>query len=155
MVNDLLPRIDQRMEPEPASHVANHHSLNQARKPMLACARIVATGLAIGIGTAFAQSADIDQTIGAAPPAIQVELSPPQRTAILNAVEAEKRSIQPPADLRPSIGAQVPPSMELHMLPDQALAAAPNAKGFKYTVVQKQVVLVDPTTLRVVDVIDR
>ena len=44
--------------------------------------------------------------------------------------------------------------MELYILPDNALMAAPAAKGFKYTVVQKQVVLVDPINMRVVDVID-
>jgi hypothetical protein len=38
-------------------------------------------------------------------------------------------------------------------LPDAALAAVPDAKIVKYTTVQNQIVLVDPTTMRVVDVI--
>jgi hypothetical protein len=53
------------------------------------------------------------------------------------------------------VGAQVPPSTELSVLPNEALAHAPNAKNLRYTVVQNQVVLVDPTTLRVVEIIDR
>ena len=52
-----------------------------------------------------------------------------------------------------AIGAQVPPVTELYFLPDNALATAPEAKGVKYTAAQNRVVLVDPTTMRVVDVI--
>jgi hypothetical protein len=52
-----------------------------------------------------------------------------------------------------AVGAPVPPSIELYMLPDVALAEIPVAKLVKYTTVQNQVVLVDPTTMRVVDVI--
>jgi hypothetical protein len=39
------------------------------------------------------------------------------------------------------------------MLPDDVLAANPAAKFYKYTMVQDQVVLVDPTHMRVIDVI--
>jgi Protein of unknown function (DUF1236) len=51
------------------------------------------------------------------------------------------------------VGAEVPPATELYFLPDDALASAPEAKGIKYTVAQNRVVLVDPTRMRVVDVI--
>jgi hypothetical protein len=51
----------------------------------------------------------------------------------------------------PNAGAQVPPATELYFLPDRALATAP--KATKYTVAQNRVVLVDPTTMRVVEVI--
>ena len=47
----------------------------------------------------------------------------------------------------------VPPSIELYLLPDNALAEVPEAKAVKYTVVQNQVVLVDPTTMRIIDVL--
>ncbi len=47
----------------------------------------------------------------------------------------------------------VPPSIELYMLPDNALAEVPEAKSVKYTVLQNQVVLVDPTNMRIVDVL--
>ena len=46
-----------------------------------------------------------------------------------------------------------PPVIELYILPESALVTAPEAKGVKYTMVQNQIVLVDPTTMRVVDVI--
>jgi hypothetical protein len=41
----------------------------------------------------------------------------------------------------------------LHTLPDDMLAANPAAAFYAYTVVQNQVVLVDPTKMRVIDVI--
>jgi hypothetical protein len=82
-----------------------------------------------------------------------MELSPAQRQAILDAVRQENKNIRAPAELKASVGADVPPSMELYALPDRALMEAPAAKGFRYTVVQKRVVLVDPTQMRVVDVI--
>jgi hypothetical protein len=52
-----------------------------------------------------------------------------------------------------SVGAQVPPSIELYYLPPAALSQAPEARALRYTTVQNQVVLVDPTNMRIVDVI--
>jgi hypothetical protein len=51
------------------------------------------------------------------------------------------------------VGADVPPMIELYTLPDDATAAAPAAKLFKYTMVDEKVVVVDPTKMRIVDVI--
>jgi hypothetical protein len=39
------------------------------------------------------------------------------------------------------------------MLPDSVLAQLPETKAVKYTTVQNQIVLVDPLTMRVVEVI--
>jgi len=47
----------------------------------------------------------------------------------------------------------VPPSIELNYLPVAALSQAPEAQALKYTMVQNQVVLVDPMTMRIVEVI--
>ena len=41
------------------------------------------------------------------------------------------------------------------MLPDGVLAEVPAAKSVKYTVVDNQLILVDPTTMRVVDIIQK
>ena len=51
------------------------------------------------------------------------------------------------------VGADVPPMIELYTLPDDATAAAPAAKLYKYTMVDDKVVVVDPTKMRIVDVI--
>jgi hypothetical protein len=52
------------------------------------------------------------------------------------------------------VGADVPPIIELHALPDHVLASNPETKLYKFTKVDDQVVLVDPTNMRVIAVID-
>ncbi len=51
------------------------------------------------------------------------------------------------------VGADVPPMIELYTLPDDTLARIPAIKPYEYTMVQNKVVLVDPTRMRVIDVI--
>jgi hypothetical protein len=53
----------------------------------------------------------------------------------------------------PVVGAEVPPMLELHTLPDKVLAENHDAGFYSYTVENDKVVLVDPTRMRVVDVI--
>jgi hypothetical protein len=104
--------------------------------------------------------------IGAAPPTIQDgtigrgEINPPQwrltdtqRGAIAAAVRHDKRAAEPSISFVPSVGAPVPPAIELYMLPDKILAEVPATRSVKYTVMKNQLVLVDPTTMRVVDII--
>ena len=79
-------------------------------------------------------------------------LTPAQRTAIYNEVSKDKSKVAP-KDFSPVIGADVPPMIELYMLPEDAVAGVPAAKLYKYTMVEGKVVLVDPTKMRVVDVI--
>ena len=76
-------------------------------------------------------------------------------TAILDAVRQDKskpnanRSVDSPV----SVGVQLPPAIALKILPETALAQAPAAKTLQYTMIENQVVLVDPTNMRVVDII--
>jgi hypothetical protein len=79
-------------------------------------------------------------------------LTPAQRTAIYAAVSKDKSKTSP-KDFSPTIGTAVPPMIELYTLPDDAIADAPGAKDYKYTMVENKVVVVDPTKMRVVDVI--
>jgi hypothetical protein len=79
-------------------------------------------------------------------------LTSAQRTAIYEQVSKDKSKVAP-KDFSPVIGADVPPMIELYMLPDEAVAGVPAAKLYKYTMVEGKVVLVDPTKMRVVDVI--
>jgi hypothetical protein len=79
-------------------------------------------------------------------------LSPAQRTAIYDQVSKDRSKVAP-KDFSPVIGADVPPMIELYMLPDDAVAGVPAAKLYKYTMVENKVVLVDPTKMRIVDVI--
>jgi hypothetical protein len=79
-------------------------------------------------------------------------LSPAQRNAIYAEVSKDK-SKRSPKDFSPVVGADVPPMIELYTLPDDALADVPAAKLYKYTMVENRVVVVDPTKMRVIDVI--
>jgi len=90
---------------------------------------------------------------GTVAPAAQLQLTPEQKVAIFNAVQQSNSKVNATAQVPTTVGGQVPPSLELYILPDRALAIAPEAKGMKYTMVQNQLVLVDPTTMLVVAVI--
>jgi Protein of unknown function (DUF1236) len=48
----------------------------------------------------------------------------------------------------------VPPMIDLYTLPDDLLANNPATQLYKFTEVDDQVVLVDPTKMRVIAVID-
>jgi hypothetical protein len=117
--------------------------------------------LALVAGPAAAQTpptipgAD-DKITHAPPPAhplSQLQLTPEQRTSIANAVRRDNTKVASPINFVVSVGAPVPPSIELYLLPDGVQAQMPEAKVLKYTTVQNQIVLVDPTTMRVVEVI--
>jgi len=79
-------------------------------------------------------------------------LSSAQRQAIYEEVSKDKSKVAP-KDFSPVIGADVPPMIELYALPDEAVASVPAAKIYKYTMVENKVVVVDPTKMRIIDVI--
>jgi hypothetical protein len=79
-------------------------------------------------------------------------LSPAQRQAIYEEVSKDKSKVAP-KDFSPVIGGDVPPMIKLYALPDDAVASIPAAKIYKYTMVENKVVVVDPTKMRVIDVI--
>src|SRR5262245_59346629 len=125
----------------------------------LRCATM-AIVLAAGAGVAVAQTpppvGGTDDLMHPPPPArplSQLQLTAEQRTRILTAVRQDSTKGASPVNFVASVGAPVPPSIELYMLPDRLLSELPAAKVVKYTVVQNQIVLVDPTTMRVVEVI--
>ncbi len=79
-------------------------------------------------------------------------LTPAQRSRIYAEVGNDKSKTSP-KDFPTAIGAEVPPMIELYELPDAAVADVPAAKLYKYTLVNDRVVVVDPTKMRVIDVI--
>lgn len=80
-------------------------------------------------------------------------LTPAQRAAIYREISKDK-SKTAAKDFSPVVGADVPPMIELYTLPDDTLAEVPAAKLYKFVLVENKVVLVDPTRMRVVDVIE-
>jgi len=87
------------------------------------------------------------------PQATNLRLTEAQKNTIAASVRKSAKSVAAPKSFDASIGAQVPPAMELYLLPDDVLVEVPGAKTVKYTVIDNQLVLVDPTTMRVVEVI--
>src|SRR5258707_764816 len=117
----------------------------------------VALALASGIGLAAAQvgspGAGGDPAAGGLSQPSQIKLSPAQKTAILNAVRQDGPKGAAPTNFQASVGGPVPPSIELYTLPSGAVSQSPELRSLKYTMAQNQVVLVDPTTMRVIDII--
>jgi hypothetical protein len=95
-------------------------------------------------GAQFAYAQDDD---AAAPQ--RLELTTAQRNAIYAAVTKDKSKVAP-QQFSTAVGADVPPMIELYSLPDDAVAESPAAQIYKYTMVEGEVVLVDPTRMRVI-----
>lgn len=121
----------------------------------------VALALLGGIGIAAAQSPSAPPSSGKMDNSMsqsgstqtQLQLSAAQKSAIFKAIDKNKAKPAAAANFHPSVGATVPATIALYALPDNAVANAPQAKQLKYTMAQNQVVLVDPTSLKVVDII--
>jgi hypothetical protein len=126
---------------------------------ILQIARAVALTVVTLVSGAFVQSAGAQGVdAGGSPGSLsssgeqKLVLTPAQRRAIYTAVTKDK-SKTAKTGFEPKVGADVPPMLELNPLPDEITAENQTAKLFEYTIVQDKVVLVDPTRMRVVDVI--
>ena len=111
-----------------------------------------------GLGNASAQVGSTppaidDGTISKGDPLATPRLTETQRSAIADAVRRDNKAVEPSISFVASVGAPVPPAIELYLLPDTILAEVPAAKRVKYTVMKNQLLLVDPVTMRVVDII--
>jgi len=80
-------------------------------------------------------------------------LTATQRAAIFSLVTLDKTKRRASENFNVGVGEQVPSTVALHPLPNGVLAQAPAARPYRYTLLADQVVLVDPVTMRVVDVI--
>jgi Protein of unknown function (DUF1236) len=114
------------------------------------CSAIAQTGNGDGVGTGTGTKGGDVGVSGAIEQ--KLILSPAQRQAIYEEVSKDKSKVAP-KDFSPVIGGDVPPMIELYALPDDAVATIPAAKIYKYTMVENKVVVVDPTKMRVIDVI--
>jgi hypothetical protein len=121
----------------------------------LLCVGAIAFALTGAAMAQLAPSTEIPATggVGATSKPDPVQLTPEQKRMLVEAVKRESRNVKPPAGAAAQVGAELPPSIELYLLPDSALAQIPEAKHYRYTLIDGQVVLVDPTTMRVVDVL--
>jgi hypothetical protein len=123
-----------------------NHLVHSLTVIVLACATAALVGTDVRV--AGAQTNDTDELASPNGIAQKLELTPAQRTAIYDAVRKDKSKVAP-SRFSTALGAEVPPMIELYALPDDILADNPAAKFYKYTMVQDQVVLVDPTNMHV------
>jgi hypothetical protein len=107
--------------------------------------------LAAGSGFAAAQSG-IEEEVSERGVAPNLTLTPAQRSAIYQEVHKDNSKVAP-SRFAANVGAEVPPMIELYTLPDDILASNPETKLYKFTKVDDQIVLVDPTKMRVIAVI--
>jgi Protein of unknown function (DUF1236) len=116
----------------------------------LGCGPVATIG--VGVDAAAAQSSGIEETVTTNGVSPKLELTPAQRGAIYQEVHKDKVKVAP-SRFAADVGADVPPMIELYMLPDDILADNPTAKLYKFTRVDDRVVLVDPIKMRVIAVI--
>ena len=128
--------------------------MTYVRSGMIGVALVALAGQAAGqLAVPGSEPPGVDARRGVIAPAAQLQLTPEQKAVIYDTVRPAEGKVKAPGNVPATVGADVPPATELYFLPDGALASAPEAKGIKYTVAQNRVVLVDPTTMRVVEVI--
>ena len=83
-----------------------------------------------------------------------LRLTPQQRTVIYRTVTRERRVV-PPSDVEIRAGAAVPPTVVLSPLPETLYVQVPELTPYKYFYVNNQLVLVDPRTSQVIDIIEQ
>jgi hypothetical protein len=121
-------------------------------RPPALLALACAVSLFIGVEGAAAQSDDINEAVNAHGVTPTLELTPAQRSAIYQEVHKDMSKVAP-SRFATHVGADVPPTIELYPLPDDIQANSPETKFYKFTGVDNEVVLVDPTKMRVIAVI--
>jgi Protein of unknown function (DUF1236) len=83
-----------------------------------------------------------------------ITLTPQQRTVIYRTVKRGP-PVAVPADVTVRRGAVIPPAVVLSSLPETVYTDVPQLPQYKYFYVNNQLVLVDPVTSQVVDIIDQ
>jgi hypothetical protein len=99
-------------------------------------------------GVAIAQT---QGTVSSTEPAL--ELSAGQKQTIYESVSATQKNNPAPPGFRATVGAQVPDTIELHPVPGTIAALIPETAGHEVAMVEKEVVLVDRNSKRVVAVV--
>jgi Protein of unknown function (DUF1236) len=121
-------------------------------RPRFGCAAAI-----LVLATTITANAQTTTIIERSPSVItreRIDLSPAQRTIIYRSVTRE-RVLTPSADVQVRLGARVPRSVELYEMPTTIVEEVPTLRRYRYMVVNDEVVLVDPATSEVVEVIHR
>jgi hypothetical protein len=118
---------------------------NAMRVSKVSLAVLTAVALSAGAGAASAQSSTTTTTT--------TTISPDQETTIYRTITREQVAVQPPPpDWAPSVGIEVPAQVQLYDMPSSV--DVPTVRSDRYTMINGHVVLVDPSTRRVIRIIE-
>jgi Protein of unknown function (DUF1236) len=112
----------------------------------------IALALVAGTGAASAQTTVITrqpvetQAIVTDAPLV---LTPAQRETIYRTIVREPVAPQPPT-VEYRVGTRLPPSVQLYPMPHDVAVEVPAVRTYRYMVVNRHIVLVDPVTSEVV-----
>ncbi len=124
---------------------------------------VVAGGMTFG-GVAMASAAATTAPQGAANPVDEASRPKPplrledqQRRQVVRAVESLHRMQAPPAGFQVAVGSAVPSQKKLHLhpLPRPLIYQIPALRRYDYAALTHNVLIVDPMTRKVVEVIPR
>lgn len=105
----------------------------------------VVIALSAGIGHGVAQTTMME---------MRIDLTPAQKATIYRTVIKEPVARgMPMPDVHLDIGRELPPGVQLYTLPSAAVAEIPSMQVFRYTIVRDEVLLVDPDSRKVVEII--
>jgi len=131
-----------------ASVIAKQEATMKTMKTVFGCA----AALLIATTAANAQTTIIERDNPSVVTRERIELTPAQRTTIYRTVtRARVRAAEPGFAVR--LGARVPQAVELSEIPTAVIEEVPTVRRYRYMVVNNEVVLVDPITSEVVEII--
>jgi hypothetical protein len=84
-----------------------------------------------------------------------LKLDDAQRTAIRDAVSGEDTHQRTPANYEPHVGVAITSAIKYHPLPQALIRDVPVLKQYAYVKLDKNIAIVDPMSMKVVDVIPR
>jgi uncharacterized protein DUF1236 len=116
----------------------------------LGCASAIV--LLASAAAATAQTTIIERDSPAVIRRERIELTPAQRTTIYRTVTRERLQAAEPG-FAVTLGARVPEAVELQDIPSAVVAEVPSVRRYRYMVVNNEVLLVDPATSQVVEII--
>lgn len=115
------------------------------------CCAAIALVLCGTVGPVAAQDTNVAANPATAP---DLKLSPDQKHTIYLSISNQQQKETAPLDFRAAVGAAVPASVNLQPLPKTIVDLIPQTKDYQYAMVANQVLLVEPKSKQVVEVIN-
>ena len=109
----------------------------------------------VGLAGPAAAESSTGTVAGTVQPKPPLKLTDAQRHQVTEAINREDTLEKPPADFQPAIGAKVPVQAKLpgHPLPRPLVYKIPALKQYYYARLPDKVLIIDPMTKTVVDII--